>query len=150
MKIEITKNGPYKVIGRIPLSEKKLVSVDGKTEVKHIKDFESKDTTYLCRCGKSKNAPYCDGTHKTFFDGTITAPRGSDIDTKTSDPEIAVMQNHIKGVSGPLSVSGYVRISDESGLFEPKSKVSLCRCGASKNKPFCDGTHQTINYQDKH
>ncbi|PKK87445.1 MAG: hypothetical protein CVV63_00985 [Tenericutes bacterium HGW-Tenericutes-8] len=150
MKIEITKNGPYKVIGNIPLTEKKLVSVDGKTEVKKIKDYPSAETTYLCRCGKSKHAPYCDGTHKTFFDGTLTASRGKDSDIPMTDPEIAVMQNKIKGVSGPLSVSGFVRISDEVGTFEPKTKVSLCRCGASKNKPFCDGTHQAINYHDKH
>lgn len=149
MKIEIMKDGPYKVIGRIPLTEKKLTVVDGKTEVVKIKDYPNAETTYLCRCGKSKNAPYCDGTHKTFFDGTLQSPYGKQTDRMINDPEIAVMQNEIKGVSGPLSVSGDVKVYDGDTHYEQKPKVSLCRCGASKNKPFCDGTHQAIGYKDK-
>lgn len=148
MKIEITKNGPYKVVGRVPLVEKRMKSVAGKTEIIKTKDYEHKETMYLCRCGKSKNAPFCDGTHKSFFDGTLTASRGEFKDVPTDNPEIAVIQNDIKGVSGPLSVTGFIKMSDDEGLYEQKSKMSLCRCGQSKNKPFCDGTHQTIHFHD--
>ncbi|MDY0210019.1 MAG: CDGSH iron-sulfur domain-containing protein [Acholeplasma sp.] len=149
MKIEITKNGPYKVIGKVALSEKKLSSIDGKTEVVHLKDYPTQETTYLCRCGKSKNAPYCDGSHKSVFDGTLQAPYGKPTDHEVVNPEIAVMQNEIKGVSGPLSVSGNMKVFDGDHQYEQKPKVSLCRCGASKNKPFCDGSHQAIGYKDR-
>lgn len=148
MKIEITKNGPYKVIGRVPLVEKKIALVEGKTEVIKTRGYESKETMYLCRCGKSKHAPFCDGTHKSFFDGTLTASRGDFKDVLTENPEIAVIQNEIKGVSGPLAVTGFIKISDDEGFYEQKAKVSLCRCGHSKNKPFCDGAHQTFNFHD--
>lgn len=43
---------------------------------------------------------------------------------------------------GPLLVTGSFELVDAEGnRFETKEKVSLCRCGKSMNKPFCDGTH---------
>ena len=69
-----------------------------------------------------------------------TAPRGNDIGyLKTSDPEIAVMQNHIKGVSGPLSVSGFMGLEFlmKAGYSNPKSQsITLQMWRNLKNKPF--------------
>lgn len=49
---------------------------------------------------------------------------------------------------GPLFVSGNVEVVDAEGnKFETKQQFALCRCGLSKNKPFCDGTHQG-NFED--
>ena len=51
--------------------------------------------------------------------------------------------------NGPLKVTGPVTILDAEGVpFElPAGKaVALCRCGHSKNKPFCDATHRTIEF----
>ncbi|PTX58831.1 iron-binding CDGSH zinc finger protein [Melghirimyces profundicolus] len=44
---------------------------------------------------------------------------------------------------GPLIVRGEVELVDAEGnRFETKKQFALCRCGLSKNKPFCDGTHK--------
>ena len=51
--------------------------------------------------------------------------------------------------NGPYLVDGPVRVIDSEGkeyATKPGKKVSLCRCGASTNKPFCDGTHSKIGF----
>ena len=51
--------------------------------------------------------------------------------------------------SGPLWVRGKVAIQSQDGAdYELRNRVTLCRCGQSKNKPFCDGTHLEIKYRD--
>jgi CDGSH-type Zn-finger protein len=50
---------------------------------------------------------------------------------------------------GPYVVRGGVRIVSEDGTaWEVRNRITLCRCGASRNKPFCDGTHQEIGFKD--
>jgi CDGSH-type Zn-finger protein len=50
---------------------------------------------------------------------------------------------------GPYRVMGRVRIvSDDGTQWEVRNRVTLCRCGASSNKPFCDGTHKRIGFRD--
>lgn len=50
--------------------------------------------------------------------------------------------------NGPLFVRGHVRIVDPDGrLIREDTRVALCRCGASGNKPFCDGTHRRIGFR---
>ena len=52
--------------------------------------------------------------------------------------------------NGPYDVSGSVVLKVEEELQPPsKEHYSLCRCGTSKNKPFCDGTHRDINFNDE-
>ena len=49
--------------------------------------------------------------------------------------------------NGPLFVRGAVRIVDgDGGLIREDTRVALCRCGASANKPFCDGSHRRIGF----
>ena len=49
---------------------------------------------------------------------------------------------------GPLYLRGTLRIEDASGrLIREDTRVALCRCGASSNKPFCDGTHRLIGFR---
>ena len=50
--------------------------------------------------------------------------------------------------NGPLFVHGRVRIEDADGtLIREDTRLALCRCGASENKPFCDGSHRRIGFQ---
>lgn len=50
--------------------------------------------------------------------------------------------------NGPLMVYGNVTIKDQSGNLTKKNKVTaFCRCGASSNKPFCDGSHKRIGFE---
>jgi len=50
--------------------------------------------------------------------------------------------------NGPLIVNGPVELKDSEGNTYPAEKrLALCRCGASTEKPFCDGTHSKIGFQ---
>ena len=51
---------------------------------------------------------------------------------------------------GPLKISGGVRVENAQGetkKFEENQEAWLCRCGASKNKPYCDGSHKKIEFK---
>jgi CDGSH-type Zn-finger protein len=75
-KIKVTKNGPYIVTGQVPLKELIIVSQKDGTSIewKEGKTYPTKQTYSLCRCGKSQNKPFCDGSHsKTGFDGSESA-----------------------------------------------------------------------------
>lgn len=50
--------------------------------------------------------------------------------------------------NAPLQVDGPVEIILADGIKVVKDKVFLCRCGGSKNKPYCDGTHVKIGFKD--
>lgn len=50
--------------------------------------------------------------------------------------------------NGPYIVTGPVEIKDADGTKYPtEPRMALCRCGASTEKPFCDGTHSKIGFQ---
>lgn len=50
--------------------------------------------------------------------------------------------------NGSYVVTGNFEIVDAEGnVFKTKKAVSLCRCGYSKNKPFCDGSHRRENFE---
>jgi CDGSH-type Zn-finger protein len=49
--------------------------------------------------------------------------------------------------AGPLQVEGNLRIlADDGSVIKECTKAFLCRCGGSKNKPFCDGTHRSLGF----
>ena len=49
---------------------------------------------------------------------------------------------------GPLWVTGGVTVTRSDGVaLEPRNRVTLCRCGASSNKPLCDGSHADVGFQ---
>ncbi|MDR2611045.1 MAG: CDGSH iron-sulfur domain-containing protein [Clostridiales Family XIII bacterium] len=78
MKITITKDGPYVVSGDVPLNQARIEQdADGNSIAwGKGKTYETGETYALCRCGHSKNKPFCDGTHASIgFDGTETASR---------------------------------------------------------------------------
>jgi len=169
----------------------------------------------LCRCGGSKNKPFCDGTHSTngfsdrkladrsknrretyrgkritiFDNRAICAHAGVCTDSLKSvflygkepwiDPDGAAvdaiistvrkcpsgaLSYAIEGVegepavrapkvevtdNGPYAVSGGVElVNQEFGDGASREHYTLCRCGASANKPFCDGSHWRIEFRD--
>jgi CDGSH-type Zn-finger protein len=214
-KIEVTKNGPYVVTGGLPLSEQHIVTntAGESLDYKEGKKYPAQETYALCRCGHSRNKPYCDGTHaKIGFDGTETAsrepyvnqaqasegqtviltdqenlcafarfcdPKGQiwNLVSQTDDPEkrkiveyeaahcpsgrlvvwdkktkqpiephfepsIGLIEDTAKQVMGPIWVrGGVVVVSSDSEPYEVRNRVTLCRCGRSENKPFCNGSH---------
>jgi CDGSH-type Zn-finger protein len=51
-------------------------------------------------------------------------------------------------LNGPLMVHGSILVKDHQGNEIQKNNVTaFCRCGASNNKPFCDGTHRTSGFE---
>lgn len=221
-KIEVTENGPYLVTGDMPIAEEQIVvDADGtplKWKVGEKYKIEGKCT--LCRCGHSKDKPFCDSSHLSVdFDGTETAknvpfdeqadifdgpelilkdvlklctgagfchraggiwdlvespqddkakkiaieegcncPSGRLVlnEKKTQrllepklEQSISATKNN-KDAIGPLWVKGGITIKSAKGkTYEIRNRVTLCRCGRSRNKPFCDGFHNQIKEDDK-
>lgn len=66
------------------------------------------------------------------------------------EPSVGFVEDPKKGVSGPLWVRGGIPVIAADGEpYEVRNRVTLCRCGGSKNKPFCDGTHIEIGFDDR-
>jgi CDGSH-type Zn-finger protein len=220
-RIVVTKNGPYVVTGAVPLAVQAIVpDAEGASwDWKQGKKFKVEDKYALCRCGGSKNKPFCDGAHAQIgFDGKETASRapfakqaektdGPTLDLsdaedlcvgarfcdargkiwnlieKTDDPEaralaireanhcpsgrlvvhdkkgkpieeplapsIGIVEDPPMRCSGPLWVRGGIAIESGDGkLYEKRNRVTLCRCGGSTNKPYCDGSHIDMKFRD--
>jgi CDGSH-type Zn-finger protein len=70
------------------------------------------------------------------------SPDASDVEPDL-EPSIAVVRD------GPLWVRGGVEVVGADGVpYERRNRVTLCRCGRSQNKPFCDGTHTEVGFRD--
>jgi CDGSH-type Zn-finger protein len=79
-RIQVVKDGPYLVFGSLPLVAQKIVPDKDNYLLawKETKKYPAKKSYSLCRCGKSKTKPFCDGTHvQAGFDGTETADNKS-------------------------------------------------------------------------
>lgn len=64
-------------------------------------------------------------------------------------PSIAFVQDPQQNVSGPIWVRGGIAIESANGQeYEVRKRVTLCRCGQSSNKPFCDGSHLECGFHD--
>jgi len=63
---------------------------------------------------------------------------------------IGLVEDPAQGCSGPLWLRGRIRVTAADGFqYEVRNRVTLCRCGQSKNKPFCDGTHAAVKFRDE-
>jgi CDGSH-type Zn-finger protein/uncharacterized Fe-S cluster protein YjdI len=99
----------------------------------------------LCRCGASKNKPYCDGSHhEVGFSATGEPSTGqADMLPVRGGPLEIEPQ-----VDGPLQVRGNLEITSGTGRVVARlTQARLCRCGGSQSKPFCDGTHAKIGFR---
>jgi CDGSH-type Zn-finger protein len=201
--IEAKENGPYLV--------KNLQSLKNSNGADILPD---KKIIALCRCGKSDNKPFCDGTHaKVGFSSATDNPTTGkwqdyvgkqitihdnrhlcahagnctqgldsvwrmgkkpwiDPDGASVEAIIAVIEQCPSGAlsysmdgkqidqeaaadsinvskNGPYNVAGEIALKDPSrDTDDVPGRYALCRCGASKNKPFCDGSHWDIKFKD--
>jgi CDGSH-type Zn-finger protein len=199
-KISALPNGPYLLEGAALRRQS-------------AKDLSSGKTVALCRCGGSKNKPFCDGTHAKigFSDKNLADPK-KDRRESYAGKKLTVLDNRsicshagyctdglkdvfrqhdepwivadaagvekvieairkcpsgalsyaLDGVeaeapqrppmvtvtdNGPYAVSGGVEpVGMKLGQGASAEHYTLCRCGASKNKPFCDGSHWDVNF----
>jgi len=66
------------------------------------------------------------------------------------EPSVALVEDPAKNCSGPIWLRGGLQVVGADGVkYERRNRVTLCRCGASQNKPFCDGTHAAIGFNGK-
>ncbi len=223
--IEVTKDGPYLVFGHPTIRQEVIAPneygqswdyVAGET---YNPPSPPEEPVALCRCGRSKNKPFCDGSHTHGFDGTETASkepivknakvyqgpkhtlldneaycafarfcdafgqvwnlvmesddRSNEIAVREAcqcpagrlmmvdhatgrilefklEKSIGVLEDPRLGVSGPLYVKGSIPVKDAEGQpYEVRNRQTLCRCGRSANKPFCDGSHAPARFQDE-
>jgi len=196
--ITVLENGPYIVRG-----------------LERFKDAEGRELPVqpamsLCRCGASRNKPYCDGSHTRIgfigekdtrrASGKVNEWRGKGITIVDNtdvccrdmscinnlpqvfaeeNPDAASVKEIIETIKkcpsgaltykmggrhcqsfnrepaitiakdGPLKVVGGIRLKDDMGSKPAcPEHYTLCRCGQSKNKPFCDGSHLNIGFKD--
>lgn len=130
--IMVANNGPLYVQGEL--------NIDGAADDMPGVQFRAA----LCRCGLSKNKPFCDNSHEEggFIDRGAVGEKGDGNGGATGPLTFKRIPN------GPLLVNGPVEIMAASGRVAWSGwKTALCRCGASKNKPFCDGAHRDINFE---
>lgn len=217
--IRILKDGPYLVTGGVPISEKIIVPKGDGYIFEDGRELPQRESYALCRCGKTKTPPFCDGSHTACgFDGTQTActrdynvraarivgsgldllddgrcafarfchrdsgdawelaedsasefhhseaviaanecPAGRltavEKDGTVHEPEYApgieILQDPEEAVSAGIFVKGGIQIEGDDGmLYEIRNRVVLCRCGQSKNKPFCDAAHVSEEFLD--
>jgi CDGSH-type Zn-finger protein/uncharacterized Fe-S cluster protein YjdI len=125
--VRIRENGPYAVHADIELLGHGRIT-----------------RATLCRCGASKNKPFCDDSHKAI--GFVAS---GEPETRASEP-LAVSGGTLlitPQTNGPLAVSGPVEVCAGTGrTVDRLASARLCRCGGSRNKPFCDGTHARIGF----
>ncbi len=63
---------------------------------------------------------------------------------------IGLIEDPAQECSGPIWVRGGIQIESADGFeYEVRNRVTLCRCGKSQNKPFCDGTHAAVKFRDE-
>jgi CDGSH-type Zn-finger protein/uncharacterized Fe-S cluster protein YjdI len=99
----------------------------------------------LCRCGQSANKPFCDNSHRAagFADPGAVADGGAPAEAH-GDLTITARQN------GPLIVQGLCTIQGAGGQGDCHADgATLCRCGGSGSKPFCDGTHRKNGFRSE-
>jgi CDGSH-type Zn-finger protein/uncharacterized Fe-S cluster protein YjdI len=101
----------------------------------------------LCRCGQSRRKPYCDHSHSKAGFKATGEPASKEA------PTLATRNGPLKVTptpNGPLLIEGALEICAFSGrTISRGTKVALCRCGGSNDKPFCDGSHKRNGFSDK-
>lgn len=208
-KIACLPNGPYYLLNDpAPSAVPNLYRASGKA-------CETVRGVALCRCGGSKNKPFCDGTHGTngfrsaktaasadnrrvaytgkhvtIFDNRalcahagVCTDRLAGVFRQHSEPWIdadgaaaaeivatiercpsGALSYAVNGIerseqpraprvvvtdNGPYAVQGGIELVGEAfGEGASREHYTLCRCGASANKPFCDGSHWRVGFTD--
>jgi CDGSH-type Zn-finger protein len=101
----------------------------------------------LCRCGRSGSMPLCDRVEpyhcfeESPEDGPEPAPFGWDVPDPAGPPAVALKPD------GPIRVAGPEPITYGEERVATDGRVSLCRCGASRCQPLCDGSHKVVGFR---
>ncbi|MGE0353951.1 MAG: CDGSH iron-sulfur domain-containing protein [Gemmatimonadales bacterium] len=141
-RLIITSHGPIRIEGPVIIQDR-----EGNPY-----DLTGRRKVALCRCGESGHKPFCDASHARC--GAWDEAAARDLPPRKpgapgpedNPPPFAVITVN---PNGGLRIQGSFTIEDEAGSIyglDGRPSVSLCRCGASKGRPFCDGTHNTTGF----
>ena len=100
----------------------------------------------LCRCGRSGHRPFCDNRHWSagFADRGEVFEGG----VKAGDPGPERRLKVTATTDGPLRLEGSLTVRSADGRVAlAGGRADLCRCGQSRNKPFCDGSHARTGFR---
>ena len=94
----------------------------------------------LCRCGNSKNQPFCDNSHlENGFRSAEFTPKSTEPPAQREAAPTTITATR----DGSLHVEGRVLVMTTTGeTLADADDLWLCRCGRSGSKPFCDGSHR--------
>jgi CDGSH-type Zn-finger protein/uncharacterized Fe-S cluster protein YjdI len=144
---ERTDGGPQETAPKVNVVR---IRENGPLAVHAAIDLEGEGAMFratLCRCGASKNKPFCDSSHLGIAFVATGEPA-----TQPTDPlpqrggTLAVTPSP----DGPLVVSGNLEVCSGTGRTVKRvTSARLCRCGGSAKKPFCDGTHARIGFKSE-
>jgi CDGSH-type Zn-finger protein/uncharacterized Fe-S cluster protein YjdI len=127
----ITADGPLHLTGRIDVCD------GGGRLIAHETRMS------FCRCGASKNKPYCDNSHG----GAGFRDEGVAANPQLADAAGGALRMTIF-TDGPAQCDGPLAVVDAFGETVYRGEQTwLCRCGASRNKPFCDGSHKDVGFK---
>lgn len=105
--------------------------------------MEHEDDKYLEEC--LKTICECPAGRLVAIDKQTRQPIEPALETS-----IVILQDPAEDCSGPIWVRGGIPIESADGsVYEIRNRVTLCRCGESENKPFCDATHVSIGFLGK-
>jgi CDGSH-type Zn-finger protein/uncharacterized Fe-S cluster protein YjdI len=131
------------IVNTVRVRENGPLAVEAELQINGVAQSNPRAT--LCRCGQSKNKPYCDGSH-------VAAGFVASGEPVTVAFEALAKRNGALNVqptpNGPLRVVGNLEVVSGTGRTCNKvGEAYLCRCGQSKNKPYCDGSHKAAGFQ---
>jgi len=119
-----------------PLAVEAALQINGETQ--------TSARATLCRCGRSAHKPFCDGNHQRSGFVATGEPPDTPFDTQIARAGPLDLQ---PVPNGPLHFVGPLALVSSSGrTFNRVKEVWLCRCGQSKNKPYCDGSHKAAGF----
>ena len=125
-RAEIWENGPLRLHGRF------------------VVDGEEVTRVTLCRCGASENKPFCDHAHvKAGFEATGEPPATGKEEGGARGGAVEIVAHE----NGPLEARGPLElVAGTGGRVHVGTRMFLCRCVRSANKPFCDGSHKQAGF----
>lgn len=127
--VRVWENGPLEVRGDV-----------------RIEGQAPRHRALICRCGRTANPPFCDNSHHDGFQATglpaFKGDKDTDLPAADGPVEISARENGSVMIAGNVEVIG-----SDGGRVARTGKAWLCRCGASGNKPFCDGSHGKIGFR---
>jgi CDGSH-type Zn-finger protein len=141
MRIHVVPGGPLLVDGV-------RVSALRRTDRGYAQNpLEDAAAYALCRCGRSRTMPLCDhdAPYRCFEEAPADGPEPAPFRWDVPDPDgpaaVALKPD------GPIRVAGPEPVGYGDAQLEGRDRVSICRCGASRCQPLCDGSHKVVGFR---